>query len=475
MDRFNTNATRIFLAKVFVICFSQVCVECQHLSDVQRLLKDKTENYTKVLRPLYDQSKNLNIYTSFDLVSIQEFEEREGKVTVTGILFTAWFDELFAWNPNEYGGTTYVILDTTYIWVPAMTLTNAVGEMDKVSRDWHSLVIFNTGLVHYYGGGIFSFTCDVDVSYYPWDRQKCQLWFTPWGYGVDQLNIFQINETIYQTYYSENGEWTLIGSSTGVIPNSVIFFFELFLERQPRFVVINVIAPIMVMSFLNILIFLIPIDSGERISYSLTVLLAVAVFLTLVGDNLPKTSDPMSFLSYYLLAVLIMSVCITLATICSLRLYHSGENEKVSSFWRCIALFGKCRCLRKTRSVRYSKHNGSRLKANENCNSYLTARSAKEEFYPNFKRSKVWSVSSFMKTPEVIDDSCVIYNPEAENKRCSEQHSSLYYGNNKGDDDISWKDVSDAVDRVFLGFFFVSLVGLSFGFLFYTRYGSEIE
>ncbi|KAH3851022.1 hypothetical protein DPMN_093549 [Dreissena polymorpha] len=76
------------------------------------------------------------------------------------------------------------------------------------------------------------------------------------------------------------------------------------------------------MSALNILVYLIPTECGERISFCLAELLSIAVFLTLVGDNLPKNSNPMSLFSYYLVSVLVISVAITLAVICSLHVYY---------------------------------------------------------------------------------------------------------------------------------------------------------
>jgi hypothetical protein len=50
------------------------------------------------------------------------------------------------------------------------------------------------------------------------------------------------------------------------------------LKRQPMFFVLNLILPVCLMSILNIFVFLLPADSGERVGYAITVLLAIAVF-----------------------------------------------------------------------------------------------------------------------------------------------------------------------------------------------------
>ena len=80
------------------------------------------------------------------------------------------------------------------------------------------------------------------------------------------------------------------------------------------------------MSLINLFTFLIPVESGERISYSITCLLAIAVFLTLVSDNLPKSSQPMSVMCYYLMSILIISVLICLAIILNLNVYFTEDD-----------------------------------------------------------------------------------------------------------------------------------------------------
>jgi uncharacterized membrane-anchored protein len=58
------------------------------------------------------------------------------------------------------------------------------------------------------------------------------------------------------------------------------------------FFVLNLILPICLMSILNLFVFLLQGDSGERVGYAITVLLAIALFLTISSDSLPATSNP---------------------------------------------------------------------------------------------------------------------------------------------------------------------------------------
>jgi len=78
-------------------------------------------------------------------------------------------------------------------------------------------------------------------------------------------------------------------TSSGVDVYSQLIF-NVILMRRAEFYVINIVLPILLMSFLNVMVFYLPADAGEKMSYSLTVLLALAVFLTLIADSMPNTS-----------------------------------------------------------------------------------------------------------------------------------------------------------------------------------------
>ena len=66
---------------------------------------------------------------------------------------------------------------------------------------------------------------------------------------------------------------------------------ELKLKRKPRFYLINIVAPCLLMSILDLLVFYLPPNSGEKVSLGITVLLAYSVFLLLIAENVPKTSE----------------------------------------------------------------------------------------------------------------------------------------------------------------------------------------
>lgn len=57
--------------------------------------------------------------------------------------------------------------------------------------------------------GIFKSTCYIDVRWFPFDVQRCDLKFGSWTYGGWSLDLKMLEADI--TGYIANGEWDLVG------------------------------------------------------------------------------------------------------------------------------------------------------------------------------------------------------------------------------------------------------------------------
>ena len=71
------------------------------------------------------------------------------------------------------------------------------------------------------------------------------------------------------------------------------------LERKAQYSIINVIVPIVLLSIMDLLVFWLPPESGEKVSLGITVLLSFSVFLLVVDERMPRTSDTVPILSKY--------------------------------------------------------------------------------------------------------------------------------------------------------------------------------
>lgn len=317
------------------------------VEDTDRLFQNITKTYKKQHRPVYDQTKILSLSVSFDLVSLQDFDEVEEKFTVTGILYVQWTDDFLRWNPDDFGGIQTLSLHVADVWTPTILHVNAADNIDRLAEDWQPVRVNSSGYIQYFFGNVFTSSCTVNVAYYPVDIQRCELQFFTIGYDENEVAIVPATDEILTGLYIGNGVWDIKNTSVSVQYGGASVSFAMSLGRRPQFVMVNVMFPVVLLFFLNLLIFAIPAESGGRIPFCVTVLLSIAVLLTLVGDNIPKTSSPMALYSYYLLSVLVISMCITIVTIVSERFYHKPEDIPVHARWQRFVLCFQCRRTRR--------------------------------------------------------------------------------------------------------------------------------
>ena len=169
--------------------------------------------------------------------------------------------------------------------------------------------VLSNGLVQWSPGFKWVTACNVDLFYFPFDEQFCEVQFVNWMYGAQSVNLtYQIDE-VDTSYYSPNGEWNLVGTKVGredflyLDDNGEITFalpmiaFRLHLVRYPSFLVINVVIPALIMTLMTLLVFLLPAEAGEKLSLGITVLLSYSVILLMVSDITPRVSDSVPIIS----------------------------------------------------------------------------------------------------------------------------------------------------------------------------------
>merc|ERR1711971_218495 len=94
--------------------------------------------------------------------------------------------------------------------------------------------------------------------------------------------------------------------------------FFMTLRRKTLFYTVNLIIPCVGISFLSVLVFYLPSDSGEKVSLSISILLSLTVFFLLLAEIIPPTSLAVPLLGKYLLFTMILvtfSVVVTIGVL----------------------------------------------------------------------------------------------------------------------------------------------------------------
>ena len=150
------------------------------------------------------------------------------------------------------------------------------------SVEWHSPVIHHT-------------TCPVNVQHFPWDNQTCILEFSSWTYNNNYLQLYNHTQP-GNSELLEDGEWDLTAFTVQhrieyfPAPYTVLYYV-IRLDRKPLYHVFNFIFPFVMMTQCGVFVFLLPPDSGEKVSMSVTMLLSSSVYLMLIAEIMPVQSD----------------------------------------------------------------------------------------------------------------------------------------------------------------------------------------
>ena len=96
------------------------------------------------------------------------------------------------------------------------------------------------------------------------------------------------------------------------------------IRRRVLYYLFNIIFPCIWLSILSLLGFWLPPDSGEKITLGITVLLAFSVFMLLIAESMPATSEMVPLIEIYLTIVMALTSLSIVLTVYVLQLHHSG-------------------------------------------------------------------------------------------------------------------------------------------------------
>ncbi|KAJ8319470.1 hypothetical protein KUTeg_004561 [Tegillarca granosa] len=331
-----------FLLTLITIIFCFRGTYCASRTEAETVYSSLFSSYIKEIRPGSDQNTPLTVNITYFLLAINSFDEVSGIIDVPSMFSLSWEDEKLTWNPWTNGNLYYLLVPQTALWLPKLYLTTPSKAFKAIGDDEYVLRILFNGYVYWSTGGIIKSTCSPDTTYFPFDTQNCTLNIFAFGYTLDEFK-FNVTSKVDLRYFQENGEWELVESvGNGVTVTddeyeTSMAVFEIIIKRRPAYFVVSILCPVVFLVFLNPLVFVLPVESGERMSFCLTILLSFAVFMTLVDDVMPKSSEPaMALVSYYILGTIVQSGFVTVINVFLLAGYHKSDDARVPRILRFL-------------------------------------------------------------------------------------------------------------------------------------------
>ncbi|KAH9524882.1 Acetylcholine receptor subunit alpha-type acr-16, partial [Bulinus truncatus] len=205
-----------------------------------------------------------------------------------------------------------------------------------------NVVVSHTGECLWVPPGMFKSTCAIDITWFPFDDQRCDLKFGSWTYTGQLLNLTQDEKNSGDTSsFIRNGEWILIG--VPVKRNTIQYdccpdiyidlTFTIHIRRRTLYYGFNIIIPCVLISSLTLLLFILPPDAGEKISLGVTILLSLMVFLLLVAETMPPTSDAVPLIGIYFACIMVMCSLSIVFTVLVLNFHYRSPDTHVMPRW----------------------------------------------------------------------------------------------------------------------------------------------
>ena len=177
-------------------------------------------------------------------------------------------------------------------------LSSVDGNFEHV-KDIYASVAFD-GMVTWYAPVILVSSCKVKELYFPFDIQHCDMGFGSWSHDSSQLMLVYPNDSdANQKVFTSNGVWNLNEVEVRTMHLKLEcckypfmkIIYGLTLHRIPVFYIMNIVVPCILLSFLMLMVFCIPPESGEKISLGMSNLLAIILFQQLIAESMPPRGD----------------------------------------------------------------------------------------------------------------------------------------------------------------------------------------
>nr|ACI88788.1 acetylcholine receptor alpha-9/10 [Platynereis dumerilii] len=368
----NTGVLLTLLAGIFV----QGSIATEHH---KKLLHDLLNNYQKGVRPVRNESTVINVVVRITLHQIRELDEKNQFIVTNVWIRFFWRDEFLQWNPEDYGGITRMHVQSSLVWQPDIVLYNSVDQ-NALAKDFMSdtnVEVSPDGNMSWTAPALLKSSCMIKIQDYPFDKQTCKLKLGSWTYNGWEINISYFAPEILTDNYIPDGEWEILDAPC---ERNEVFYSccpqpfpdvtcYLKLKRLPLFYMYNLVFPCCLLIIIGGLVFFLPPESGERVSLAVTLLLAMTVFMLVIMENIPETSETVPSLQEFIGGTIVLLTIATIISIIIVNFYHKGQSGKrIPTFLRnlMIKYIAKMFCVQIPDNLREVYQLDKHRKANNN-------------------------------------------------------------------------------------------------------------
>ncbi|CAF0785148.1 unnamed protein product [Adineta steineri] len=261
-------------------------------------------------RPSVKNVTRTAVAIGLGIIEVAGLDPQKQVITLNVNFELKWCDDLLQWNTSEQAcvkrNRSEILFTANEIWTPDVLAVNGPGQLSKGLKLQYPISVVCTGNVRWsYQEKLVAF-CEIDVRNFPFDRQYCSILLQSTIYDSSQFKIRSLYNVL-RLYNYITTEWEISHATIKEIDlynayhrsNFSTLQIDIELVRFSRFYILKIIVPFFIISTLAVFSFCLPIDSGEKIALTVSVLLSLVFYIQLISGYVPKTERGVCTLTLY--------------------------------------------------------------------------------------------------------------------------------------------------------------------------------
>ena len=333
------SITRLLLLAYFIMCLS-------FCSAASRVDNDSIENQTRSVEdtettrlaaarlqqtlknspivvekvaPVVERDSDdatVSVDMKFAIASVLSIDDVKEIMTTSVYVKMSWVDQALSWNVSQHNGVQSVELPVQSVWTPDIYIANSMDK--KKLFDYIGVVtVLHNGTVTGNVDHIMNTYCDMRHVKYPYDTQNCPLIIDKFSPILRITLSAYILENTAASGTSYSSSWDLLSQKISRADfydgNTLALSCEV--RRKTTFYTVCLVAPMVMTSIMNTLVFLVPLQSGEKISFLVSIFVSTSVFTSFFTTGMPRGLDSVPKTMKLLIGVMLESLLILLATL----------------------------------------------------------------------------------------------------------------------------------------------------------------
>ena len=252
------------------------------------------------------------------VVSVRNINDAQQTMTSSVSISLRWHDKALSWNTSDYDGIEMVEMPVDSVWTPHVYISNSLDKKNLLA-DVSTVAIYHDGVVATFLDREVETMCNLNLEKYPYDTQNCpiNIYDSHLRPGVE----LQVESYFFSQAWSESMsyscEWYLETQKTETVSLNGIEIpcVSLKVRRKTMFYTVCLVLPMVLTSFMNTLVFLVPLQSGEKVSFLVSIFVSTSVFVSFFKDVMPRGLDSVPATMKLLIGVIVQSLLVLLATL----------------------------------------------------------------------------------------------------------------------------------------------------------------